>query len=209
MQRTDFLSDLDDYESTWAAGLAPYPGLSLAEERAALQVFRAFVSATPSCFERSWEAGHVTGSAMVVSPDLAQVLLTLHGKLDKWLQLGGHADGHPHPHDVALREAEEESGLGQLALFDYERRVFPRPPGARPLPFDLDYHVIPARKTEPEHIHYDARYLVVADPSCSLGISDESQDLRWFTVAAARQVTAERSMHRQFDKLEWLRRRSG
>lgn len=205
MHRTDFLKDLEDYESSWAAGRAAYPGLSLAEERAALAGLRKFITETPACFERTWTPGHVTGSALVASPDLTHVLLTLHGKLNKWLQLGGHADGHHLPHEVAMREAEEESGLGQITHFDWETRFLGRKAGGRPLPFDLDTHLIPARKSEAEHYHYDVRYLIVGDPRQPFLISDESQDLRWFEIAEARKVTDERSMHRQFDKLLWLR----
>ena len=43
-----------------------------------------------------------------------RVLLTHHRKLDRWLQLGGHADGDRDLARVALKEAEEESGLAGL-----------------------------------------------------------------------------------------------
>ena len=109
-----------------------------------------------------------------------------------------------------MREALEESGLPGLEFLPYVH-VLDREPltgdQAQPLPFDFDCHVIPARKNEPAHIHYDVRYLIIGDRNIPFVISEESQDLRWFTLAEARQVTAEPSMLRQFDKLEWLRGR--
>lgn len=205
MHQGAFIKDVIDYGATWGAGRFAYPGLDRAEEGAIAPLFKSFLEEHANAFERECVPGHVTGSALVVSPDLSHVLLTLHGKLNLWLQLGGHADGEPLPHAVAMREAEEESGLKVLSHLAYETDLVPKRSDTRPLPFDLDRHVIPARKTEPEHFHYDARYLLIGHPDHALGISDESQDLRWFTIPEARKVTTERSMHRQFDKLEWLR----
>ncbi|MEO7325700.1 MAG: NUDIX hydrolase, partial [Dokdonella sp.] len=88
--------------------------------------------------------GHLTGSAWLVSADGARALMTPHRKLDRGLQLGGHADGDPDLARVALREAEEESGLHDLEV---ESAIF-----------DIDRHRIPAHGDEPEHWHYDVRY---------------------------------------------------
>jgi 8-oxo-dGTP pyrophosphatase MutT (NUDIX family) len=207
VERLDLLKTLTVYQDLWAAGAA--------EEEAILTRFRAFVEETPACFDRATVAGHVTGSALVVSSDRRQVLLTLHRKLGKWLQLGGHADGDPRVHEVARREVEEESGLTELAFLPYEQTLYeqgyeqgPKAGGRTsldwPLPFDLDCHAIPERPGEPAHVHYDVRYVIVADAGKPLVMSHESKDLRWFTVDEARKVTGERSMHRQFDKLEKL-----
>lgn len=133
--------------------------------------FAAFVRAHADCFERACVPGHVTGSAWVVSDDRTRFLLTHHRKLRRWLQLGGHADGDPDPARVALREAREESGIAALTLASVDGEV-------RPL--DLDAHVIPARGTEPAHVHYDVRYLVIAPADAALTLGDESIDLRWF-----------------------------
>ena len=78
-------------------------------------------------------------------------------KLQRWLQLGGHADGDRDLARVALKEAEEESGLSGLVLED-------------PAIFDLDKHWIPERKDVPGHWHYDVRFVIRAlgaRPSCS------------------------------------------
>src|SRR2546430_15396256 len=70
-----------------------------------------FVEAHDDCLLRSCVSGHLTGSAWIVSPDRRRTLLTHDRKLDKWLQLGGHADGEGNLMAAARREALEESGL--------------------------------------------------------------------------------------------------
>lgn len=128
-----------------------------------------FITGAPDCFERSHEEGHITGSAWLINPAGNKSLLTLHHKLQRWMQTGGHADGDPDTLRVALREAEEESGIS----------------GIRPVSteiFDIDIHLIPARpaKGEPAHYHYDVRYLLRA-PHESFVVSDESDALAWWT----------------------------
>jgi 8-oxo-dGTP pyrophosphatase MutT (NUDIX family) len=134
---------------------------------------RGLVTSQASCFERTCLPGHITASAWIVSHDHRRILLTHHRKLGRWLQLGGHADGQTDVADVALREAQEESGM-----HDFEWV----PVGGRIVPIDVDVHRIPARKHEPAHEHHDIRFLLIAKPEQRLRISDESVDLRWFDV---------------------------
>lgn len=127
-----------------------------------------FICNTPDCFERSQKSGHITGSAWLVNPAGDKVLLTLHHKLGRWMQTGGHADGDSNPLRVALREAGEESGIAGIE---------PMSPDI----FDIDIHLIPARpeKEEPAHYHYDIRYLLQA-PHENYIISPESDNLAWW-----------------------------
>jgi 8-oxo-dGTP pyrophosphatase MutT (NUDIX family) len=155
----------------------------------ALPLFEAFVAAHADCCRRELAVGHMTGSAWLVSADGGRVLLTHHRKLDRWLQLGGHADGDPDLARVALREAEEESGLPGLAV---EGGIF-----------DLDRHAIPARGDEPEHWHYDVRYVVRAGDSEAFAVSDESHALAWKDIGElAADDAADDSLRRMARK--WL-----
>ncbi|MEO7064183.1 MAG: NUDIX hydrolase [Dokdonella sp.] len=155
-------------------------------------MFRRFLESSPQAFQRSHQIGHFTGSAWLVSADGERVLLTHHRKLDRWLQLGGHADGDTDLARVALREAEEESGLRDLVG---ETAVF-----------DLDRHTIPARGEEPEHWHYDVRYVVRATVSEAFTLSAESHALAWRTIVQlAEGGDVDRSIRRMARK--WLMRR--
>ena len=147
-----------------------------------------FVETHADCLLRSCVPGHLTGSAWIVSPDLTRVLLTHHLKLDKWLQLGGHADGDGDLLAVALREAREESGLS---------RVRPLSPQI----FDVERHLIPARKAEPAHYHYDLRFLIEADPAEPLmRAHTESKDLAWVGLERVTALNPEESMARMVRK---------
>lgn len=162
------------------------------DEAATAERFIEFVKGHASCFQRSLEwPGHVTGSAWIVAPEGDAVLLTHHRKLDLWIQLGGHADGNPDALDVALREGLEESGLPSLE------------PLAAELPFDIDIHTIPARKTEPAHEHFDVRYAFQA-PHRDFVVSPESHDLAWVPIAELRTYTQDASVLRMAHK--WLTR---
>ena len=129
----------------------------------------AFVDAHPDCCERSLLQGHMTGSAWILDRDFRRVLLTHHRKLNRWLQPGGHADGEADILGVALREAREESGLLSICIVES-------------VPFDVDIHVIPARGQEPEHKHYDVRFLFQADGNEAFHVSEESHALAWVSL---------------------------
>ncbi len=152
--------------------------------------FVEFVDAHTDCFERSLEVGHMTASAWLLDSMGRKVLLTHHRKLDCWLQVGGHADGHCNVVDVALREAREESGIQDICLLDA-------------MIFDLDIHTIPRFKDVPAHEHYDVRFLLQAADD-KLTISDESHDLGWFDAAQLASMNLDDSIMRMREK--WLAR---
>jgi 8-oxo-dGTP pyrophosphatase MutT (NUDIX family) len=131
-----------------------------------LERMRDFVGSNADCFERTLTIGHVTGAAWIVNRQRTHALLTHHRKLELWLQLGGHCDGDADTRAVALREATEESGLVSVRVVS-------------PAIFDVDVHRIPARPGEPEHYHYDVRYLFEADDRETPVVSEESLALAW------------------------------
>ena len=157
-------------------------------ESAMLAEFFPFIAAHPDCLWRTCIDGHLTASAWIVDPARTRTLLTHHRKLDRWLQLGGHVDGEADLLAAALREAREESGLTRLRAVSAEI-------------FDVDRHRIPARKTEPEHWHFDVRFLLEADPAEPLAISDESHDLAWVPLAELPRYSPEESLARMARKI--------
>jgi 8-oxo-dGTP pyrophosphatase MutT (NUDIX family) len=144
-------------------------------------------------FCRSLAEGHVTASCWLLNRAQTHVLLTHHRKLNRWLQLGGHADGESDPVKVALAEASEESGIKSIRILTDDI-------------FDIDRHVIPARKNEPEHFHFDFRFAMQTTGSDDYVVSDESHDLRWVAISRMAQYTADESVLRMGEK--WLSRAS-
>jgi len=129
--------------------------------------------------------GHLTASALIVDSTFRCALLTHHRKLGKWLQMGGHCDGDANLAGVALRECIEESGIADLAVL--------------PTPLDLDIHPIPARPGEPEHLHYDTRFLVVAPAGAQFVVSDESHALAWVRPDELERYAVDDSVRRLFE----------
>lgn len=146
-----------------------------------------FVSHQVRCFERELTLGHITGSAWLLDLHRERVLLTHHAKLDKWMQLGGHADGETDVARVALREAMEESGITDIELL-------------WPDIFDIDIHLIPARGNEPSHYHYDCRFVLQCTGDEDYVVSDESRDLRWVPIDDVQRYTREPSVMRMVAK---------
>jgi 8-oxo-dGTP pyrophosphatase MutT (NUDIX family) len=154
------------------------------------------------CFERTCRPGHITAAAWIVSTDRRRALLTHHRKLDRWLQLGGHADGHDEVEEVALREAREESGLAHFEIVPINGVL---------MPFDIDVHEIPARYDadgqliEDAHEHHDIRFLMVAKSDDAPRVSEESHEVAWCTPDEVLQRTNEESILRMLRKaLEFL-----
>jgi 8-oxo-dGTP pyrophosphatase MutT (NUDIX family) len=141
-----------------------------------------------SAFIRERLEGHFTGSAWIVNKLRTHALMTHHKKLNRWLQLGGHADGKENLLEVALEEAREESGLSSLRIVDAGI-------------FDIDRHIIPQKAEIPEHFHYDVRFLIEAEMNEPLVISEESNDLAWIPFDAIEDlVGANSSILRMLEK---------
>ena len=154
----------DDLAAARAAVLAARPG-EVSHEACRRRIL-AFIDDHPDALHRSCATGHLTGSAAVIDPSTRHVLLLFHAKVQRWLQPGGHADGDGNLARVALREAEEETGIAGL------RVLTPA--------IDLDVHVFHhATRAEPDHLHLDVRHLVVAPPGAVARGNEESEDLRW------------------------------
>ena len=143
-----------------------------------------WIDAHPDALLRTCLEGHLTSSALILDASGERGLLTLHKKLGRWLQLGGHCDGDANLAGSALRECLEESGIAGLAI--------------DPEPVDLDCHRIPARASEPEHWHLDARFLVRAPRGARPRISSESKALRWFAPSELTTIDTDDSVRRLF-----------
>ena len=141
-----------------------------------------------NCFERSLLHAHFTASAWVVNKEKTKALFTHHAKLNRWLQLGGHADDDENLREVALTECREESGLTSVSLLSQDI-------------FDLDIHTIPERKGVPEHDHYDVRFLFQAPENDLLTVSNESIDVAWIPFEnIGKQTEGNESIQRMLNK---------
>jgi 8-oxo-dGTP pyrophosphatase MutT (NUDIX family) len=176
--------------------LARYRDLFPAESEVVDRML-ALIHAHADCFERTCRPGHITGAAWIVTADRRRCLLAHHRKLNRWLQLGGHADGQTQIEQVALREAREESGMSEFDLVPIDGAL---------MPLDIDLHLIPARYdaegelVEDAHEHHDVRFLVIARSDEPIRVSDVSHDVAWFTPDEVLARTNEESVLRMLRK---------
>lgn len=139
-------------------------------EQSVREAMLAFLGSAPSGCLREHAPGHITASAVVFSHDEREVLLTLHPRVGRWIQLGGHCEpGDETVVDAALREATEESGIAGL-------EVEPGLYGAQAHPITCSLGV-PTR-------HLDLLFKIRAPRGAVPVRSAESTDLRWWPVDA-------------------------
>ena len=106
--------------------------------------------------------------------------------------MGGHVEGGEDPREAALREGREESGLTDLELL-------------RDVVVDLDVHAIPAGRGEPDHYHFDVRYVARTRAPQAIAIDEaESNDLAWIPLERAELLMNEAASSRVIRKLEHL-----
>lgn len=148
---------------------------------------------TPDIFLRENQTAHFTASSWIVSPKRDQVLMAYHNIYQAWAWSGGHADGEEDLLSVALREAEEETGVH-----------------ARPITkeiYSLEILTVDGHekrgKYVSSHLHLNVTYLLEADPGESVRIkADENSGIRWFSLKDAVEKCGEKWMgERIYSKL--------
>lgn len=131
--------------------------------------YLAFLAAHPDAMSRTCHDGHLTSSALVMDQARTRVLLTLHPKVGRWLQLGGHNEARDASvRMAALREACEESGIADIEV--------------SPLPVRLDRHPVPCGGRP--SVHLDVQYVAWVAANATAVRSEESDDLQWFDLSA-------------------------
>jgi 8-oxo-dGTP pyrophosphatase MutT (NUDIX family) len=161
-------------------------------EAADLERMTGLAAAVPDPWSRSLPL-HFTASALVLHPESRRVLLRWHVRHERWLQVGGHGDpGETDPLAIALREAQEETGLTDLV----------------PWPDDSLRHAVVCyvrpSSTEPEHEHADLRYfLATASPDAVIPENEQSP-LRWLPVAQARELVGGNNLRHTLDRADAL-----
>lgn len=142
--------------------------------------FLDLLASSPEVMWAEHPGAHLTASAVIVHPDLERVLLCLHGRMNKWVQVGGHCEpGDGSLLEAAVREAREESGLADFAAHQH--------------PIDLDIHQVNCRFGA--SLHYDVRFALLAQAGQVEQVSEESHALGWFTADSLPQPMASATEH--------------
>jgi len=151
-----------DARAILAAWDHPEPG-----QRAMREEYLAFLARHPDAMSRECRVGHLTSSALVLDEHRTRVLLTLHPKAGRWLQLGGHCEeGDGTLRAAAIRETIEEGGIPDVTM--------------SAMPIRIDRHPVMCAGEPTEHL--DVEYLAIVPAGAQAVMSEESDDLRWWDV---------------------------
>ena len=137
---------------------------------------------------------HFTASNWIVNKERTKVLMIYHNIYDSWAWTGGHADGDADMLHVALKEAEEETGIknikvlndGELASLEI---------------LTVDGHVKRGKYVS-SHLHLNCSFILEADEQEVLQIkADENSGVKWVDIEESVKLTNENKMKPIYAKL--------
>ena len=163
------------------------------QERADKEMMLEYMNTFEDVLTRENKMCHSTASSWIVNKERTKVLMIYHNIYQSWAWTGGHSDGDENLLHVALKEAEEESGLKNLKVLSdgiYSLEIV-----------TVDCHTKNG-KFVPSHLHLDCCYLLEADENEPLRIKeDENSGVKWIDIDKATQVTSEGKMVPIYQKL--------
>ena len=116
-----------------------------------------------------------------------RVLLHKHPKHKKWLPPGGHVETNELPHEAAIREALEETGL-DIAITSQENiELDASHAKSLPRPYSILLENIPLHKGVAAHQHIDCIYLAYLKGSNSSPI----EPFQWLSYEETLQIPDE------------------
>jgi len=133
--------------------------------------YRELIASGGISLSRERTHGHFTASALLVDPERAQVLLVMHPRIKRWLQMGGHIEAlDPSFREAAARECREESGYFAIDIL--------------PFPARLDRHDVPCTSPRGDvvnSVHWDVQFLAFVDSREQREITEDAAT-RWWGV---------------------------
>lgn len=142
-----------------------------------------FIMQNEDYLERRNSIAHFTASMWTVNKERTKTLMVYHNIYNSWSWIGGHADGCEDLCAVALRELQEETGVGHATLVSDE--IFSLET------LTVDGHVKKGIYV-PSHLHFNVTYLAEAD-ECEKLIANEAENqaVKWWTFGEALKVSSE------------------
>ena len=179
------------------------------QEQCDKEVMQKLLEEQPDIFYRENRTAHFTASSWLLNKEHDKVLMIYHNIYHSWAWTGGHADGEENLLSVAIREAEEETGvtgivpvkediysLEILTVDGHEKRGIS---DVRPVSEEIfslesltvDGHVKKGRYVS-SHLHLNVTYLLEADEQAVLRVKpDENSGVKWFSLEEALEACSE------------------
>jgi len=117
---------------------------------------------------------HMTASSVIINEKRTKMLMIHHKIYDTWTWQGGHTDGEEDLLKVALKEAEEETGIREYRILEDEDGLIRK----------LDILTVKAHmkngKPISAHLHLNAAFLLEAKEEDVLLLNkEETNGIRW------------------------------
>lgn len=133
--------------------------------------------------ERENQTAHFSASMWTVNKERTKTLMVYHNIYNSWSWIGGHADGMEDLCSVAMRELQEETGVGNAVLVSPEI-------------FSLEILTVNGHVRKgiyvPSHLHLNVTYLAEADENETLIVNkEENQAVKWWSFEDALKVPDE------------------
>jgi len=143
---------------------------SCEQEEKEKEVILKYIEMFPNILLRENEFAHITSSGWIINKTHDKVLMAFHNIYQSWTWTGGHADGNDNFVGIAIREAEEETGI-------HARLVYPEILSLEILPVNGHFK---NGKYVATHLHLSLCFLLEADEDEYIRPKlDENTGVRW------------------------------
>lgn len=156
------------------------------------KVILKYIDTFDDVLTRDNEFAHMCSSGFVVNKSRDKALMIYHNIYDSWAWTGGHVDGETDLLGVALREAQEETGIKNIRPLSTEIFLLDTLP--------VLGHV-KRGKYVPAHVHLSIGYLLEADDTEMLVIKeDENSGVEWIPINQIVEKSSELYMKPLYEK---------
>ena len=163
------------------------------QERADKEIMLSLIDTYKDVLTRENKVCHFTASNWIVNKERTKVLMAYHNIYQTWAWTGGHCDGDSDLLKVALKEAQEETGIENFKVLSngiYSLEIA-----------SVDSH-IKRGKYVPTHLHLNCTFLLEADENDMVKIKpDENSGVKWIDIDKAVEITNEKQMKPIYQKL--------
>lgn len=141
---------------------------------------------------RNNKIAHMTSSGVIINKEHTKMLMIHHNIYKTWTWTGGHMDGEEDLLKLALREANEETGLNSCKPLG----------GIGSIDVLIVHSHIKKGKYVNAHLHLNVAYVFEADNSETLILNeDETSGLKWVPINEVRTHSGEEEIIYVYEKL--------
>ncbi len=167
---------------------------STAQEAADQETILAFIKKNPDdVLRRENKIAHLTSSALIYNTSKDKLLMVYHNIYKSWSWTGGHADGDRDLFQVAIKEAQEETGLKRFEASD-----------SKIVALDIlpVFGHLKNGKAVSAHLHLSVAYVFQASETETVAIKpDENSGVQWIPISALDDFVSETHMLAVYHKI--------